>query len=246
MLLFLDHPNYQWNATAEDILAVENLRFMEIHTAYPSCNNAGDERHASVERIWDIVLTARMAAGQGLLYGLAGDDCHGYVPDDPLYRNSALPGRAWIMVRAAGLTPEHILAAMEQGDFYASTGVTVENIAVDPQGMALTIRPEPGVRYRTQFIGTREGYDRSSTPVTDAEGKPIRATRKYSPQIGRILAEVEGLQPKYAFASDELYVRAVVESDALRPDPHRPGDRQKAWIQPVRVSRRHGSSQPAE
>ena len=35
------------------------------------------------------------------------------------------PGRGWIMVRSRYLTPEQLLRAIEQGQFYASSGVAL-------------------------------------------------------------------------------------------------------------------------
>ena len=76
----------------------------------------------------------------------------------------------------------------------------------------------------------------SSTPVTNDAGQPLRTTRHYSPEIGTVLAEVEGAEPSYRFTGDELYVLAVVTSDELHPNPHQPGDVRKAWTQPVVVA----------
>ena len=234
VLVSLNHPNWNWNATAENIVAVRELRFMEIHTALSSCRNDGDDQRASVERMWDIILTHRLGEmGGNLVYGLATDDCHAYAHDHHVLGDWALPGRAWVTVRSKHLTPEHILAAMHDGDFYSSSGVTLSRLDVDGKGIQLGIEAEDGVRYVTRFIGTRTGYDPSSTPVTDDAGQPLRTTRKYSPDIGTLLAEVEGPEPSYRFTGDELYVRAVITSDAPHPNPHRPGDVRKAWTQPV-------------
>jgi hypothetical protein len=63
--------------------------------------------------MWDIILTQRLGeTGRGVVYGLAVDDAHTYhgEPED----RRAYPGRGWVMVRAAFLTPEHLIAAMER------------------------------------------------------------------------------------------------------------------------------------
>ena len=84
---------------------------------------------------------------------------------------------------------ETIIVAMNAGDFYCSTGVTLKDVAFDGRTLTVAVDLEPGVRCTTQFIGTRRGYDPASQAVTDAEGKEIRTTRRYGGDIGAVLAE---------------------------------------------------------
>jgi hypothetical protein len=67
----------------------------------------------------------------------------------------ALPGRGWIVVRAEHLTPEDLQKAIENGDFYASTGVELEDFKVADKRIELKIRVNDRfvVKYRTQFVG---------------------------------------------------------------------------------------------
>jgi hypothetical protein len=136
------------------------------------------------------------------------------------------------MVRAVHLTPESLISAILQGDFYCSTGVTLRALENGDGFLHLTIDGQDGVRYTTHFIGTRRDADLSATPVVDETGKPLHATRHYSDQVGRVLAEVEGVEARYEFSGDELYVRALVISDQPHPNPTVPGDVMKAWTQP--------------
>jgi hypothetical protein len=232
IILYLNHPNFEWNATAEDIAAATELRFMEIHTALNNTYPYGDELHAGAERIWDIVLAKRLSKSQPALYGLATDDAHQYVDAEP-WRRTAMGGRAWIMVRSKMLTQDAVLGAMERGDFYCSNGVTLEDVRFDGKALSIRIRAEKGVKYRTKFIGTLTGFDDSSTPVVDAAGNEVRTTRTYSKDIGAVLAESDSLAPEYHFTGDELYVRALVLSDRLHPNPSIEGDVEKAWTQPL-------------
>jgi len=237
VLVYLNHPNYLWNACAEDIAAVEGLRFMEIHTALDVTYPYGDATHAGAERIWDIVLSMRLSTPGGeVLYGLATDDSHVYHPNATRGDHegtSSHPGRAWVMVRSESLTPEAIVGAMMRGDFYCSTGVTLRSLVCDGDGIRLSIEPEEGVQYTTRFIGTRRGADLSSTPVLDEAGKPVRTTRVYSEEVGKVLKEARGMEASYEFSGDELYVRAAVLSDKQHPKPTVPGDVIKAWTQPT-------------
>jgi hypothetical protein len=156
MLPQIPHPNFNWLVTAEDFIALDGDRLFEVYNGHPHVNNYGDDLHPSSERIWDLVFSERLARGKGVLCALAVDDAHQYHAEGPCEAN---PGRGWIMVRAAHLTPESILAAMEAGDFYATTGVELEDIDLEDDAVALAIRPEEGVSYITRFIGTRRGGD---------------------------------------------------------------------------------------
>jgi hypothetical protein len=136
------------------------------------------------------------------------------------------------MVRAGALTPDSIIAALEAGDFYASTGVTLADITVSPDRLALRVAEEPGVTYVTEFIGTRAGYDRTVLPVPDdSAGLPV--THRYSADVGTVLAAVQGSNPAYTFVGDEIYVRARVRSSEPAENPVHTGEMQTAWVQPV-------------
>jgi len=231
-LVMINHPTYQWALTAEDILPVNNASFLEIHNGYPGVPNYGDKLHASTERIWDILLAKRLSLPQGeIIYGIASDDAHNYLDFGP---DKANPGRGWIMVRANYLTPESITKAMKAGSFYASSGVTLKDIAFDGKTLRIEIQAEPNVAYTTQFIGTLKGYDPASKPVVDANGVEIHTTRIYSSDIGRVLAEVKGAAATYSLTGNELYVRAKVISNKAKENPYAAGDVEVAWIQPVK------------
>jgi hypothetical protein len=233
MFPFLNHPNFQWAITAEDLAGVKGARFFEVYNGHLGVNNPGDERRAGTERIWDVVLTLWHSAG-GLhpIYGLATDDGHHYRPDSSLV---ARPGRGWVMVRARWLTPDHIIRSMEAGDFYSSTGVVLRDIRQAGDRIDIEIEPEEGVTYRTEFIGTRAGFDADSEPVLDAEGKPMRTTQRYSEDVGKVLKSVDGSNPSYSFEGNEYYVRAKILSSKQKQDPTSDSvlDFEVAWTQPV-------------
>lgn len=230
MIPHINHPNFIWALTAEDIVSVQGDRFLEIYNGHPITKNEGDSEHASAERIWDIVLTRRLAElGLEPIWGTAVDDSHNY---HEMKVGESNPGRGWLMVRAGELTPAAIIEAMEKGEFYASSGVRLREVQRKANELAIEIEPEPGVTYTTQFIGTRKGYDPKSEPIMKA-GKPIRATRRYSHDIGAVLAEVKGTTPVYHLKGDEIYVRAKVVSSRRKQNPTVTGDFETAWVQPV-------------
>ena len=225
----LNHPNFTWSQTAEDLLALDALRFFEVYNGHPLVGVRGDSLHASSERIWDIVLTGRAARGGALLYGVATDDSHDYHRVGTDQRNA---GRGWVMVRAARLEAQALAAAMERGDFYASTGVELTDLRREGPRLSLAIRAEPGVAYRTTFHGTRRGDDTTSVAVRDSAGTAL--TRRYSRDVGAPLAVVPGTTPSYTMRGDELYVRAQVVSTRKKTNPSYAGEMEMAWIQPVR------------
>jgi hypothetical protein len=90
------------------------------------------------------------------------------------------------MVRAPRLDARALLDAMERGEFYASTGVVLDEVTVTAKQMTIRVKEEPSSKYRIQFIG-REGA---------------------------VLQEVPEGSATYAFTGDERYVRAkVIESN---------------------------------
>ena len=237
MFPHINHPNFGWALTAEDLMQVRGEKFFEVYNGHPSVHNEGDARHASVERMWDILLAFRLTElNLGVLYGLAVDDAHHY---QRFALTNANPGRGWVVVRAPRLNASAIVEAMEAGDFYASSGVRLKQIERTKNRLALEVDPEPGVDYTTQFIGTLRGFDPSSRPAPDptnsvsSTNAPLPVTRIYSSEIGIVLGEVKGTKAEYTLHGDELYVRAKVISTKLKANPYATNEVEVAWVQPL-------------
>lgn len=232
IVAIVNHPNFVWALTAEDLAAIPYARLFEVFNGHTMVNNAGDSIHAGTERIWDVALSLRHAAGLPPLFAVATDDAHDYrAYSDTISR----PGRGWVMVRAPVLTADSIAEALRAGDFYASTGVTIRREQHDERSMRIEVEPDPGAVYRTQFIGTRSATPLGGRPVTDAASDTIRTTRIYDDGVGVVLAEVDGTSAVYVFHGDERYVRAKVVSSLPHIDPTtgRIIGVQTAWLQPV-------------
>ena len=137
------------------------------------------------------------------------------------------------MVHAKSLATEDLIAAMELGDFYASSGVILNEVHLEKNTIVIEIAAEPGCSYVTEFIGTRRGYDPSSNPVLGKKGETLRVTRQYSADIGATLATVKGTSASYTFAGDELYVRARITSSKTKPNASSDGEFERAWTQPM-------------
>ena len=147
---------------------------------HPAVNNWGGSGSPSTEEMWDQVLSTGR-----VLYGLATDDAHHFYGEFSAGR--ANPGRGWIVVKAAELTAPALVAAIDRGDFYASTGVELVDYEQSDQEIRLELSPDKPyatIRYRTYFIG----------------------------RDGLVLKRDESLKPAYRFRGDELYVRARVEA----------------------------------
>ncbi|MEZ6039321.1 MAG: hypothetical protein R3C20_02370 [Planctomycetaceae bacterium] len=231
-LVHLNHPNFGYAVTARQLMRVAGERFFEVYNGHPGVHNSGDSVHASTEKIWDIVNTWRLAKlDLPLMYGLATDDGHAYhrKPGD----GGSQPGRGWVMVLASELTPDALVTAIESGNFYSSSGVSLERIKADGRTLSIEIRPQEGLTYRTDFIGTFKGFDDSSDPAALAPELEDEFTRRYSKDVGRVLKSVEGVTASYQCSGNEIYVRAVVYSSQKHPNPSEPGEFERAWVQPM-------------
>jgi len=233
IMIHLNHPNFGYAITAEDLMRVQGENFFEVYNGHSGVSNSGDKQHASTERIWDIVLTQRIdKLNLPIMYGLATDDGHNYH-NIPAPAASSQPGRGWVMVLADNLAPESLIASLEAGQFYASSGVSLKSVNATTKAYEVEVEPEQGVAYEIQFIGTRKGYDPQSSPVLDAKGNELHTTRQYSDDVGELLDQTKGTKGRYEFTGDELYVRAKIISDKPHPNPSEKGETERAWAQPV-------------
>ncbi len=234
MFPHINHPNFVWGITAEELMQVHHEKFFEVYNGHPGVNNNGDATRLGLEAIWDVVLTRRLAELRlEAMYGLAVDDAHAY--QEPAIGRSS-PGRGWVMVRARELSAAAIVLAMEAGDFYASSGVTLADVRREKETLAVEVQPESGVTYAIQFIGTRKNYDPTSQLMPPPAGAPARKSlphRRYSRDVGAVLAETSGTSARYTLKGDELYVRARIVSSKPKPNASVAGEFESAWTQPL-------------
>jgi hypothetical protein len=235
MVAHINHPNFRWGITAEELMQVKDELFFEVYNGHPEVGNAGDATRLSMDAMWDVVLTQRLSElGLGPMYGIAVDDSHHYHATGVGKSN---PGRGWIMVASKHLTPESIVAAMERGDFYASTGVVLQSVFRAGNRLAVSIQAEPGVTYRTQFYGTRKSHTRGShllaPPASEKEPRATLPHRRYSADVGARLTEIAGTNASYTLRGDELYVRAKIISSKQKANGSAAGEYETAWTQPL-------------
>jgi hypothetical protein len=209
ILTHLNHPNFHYAISAQQLAEVLEEQFFEVYNGHPGINHLGNDENPGAEAIWDLASTLRMMVYEAPpLFGVATDDSHNY------HGGNVSPGRGWVMVQAEKLEAESLVEAMERGDFYASSGVELKTVHFDRQGreLRLEIAGQEGVTYETKFVGTRR-----STPE----------------EAGEVFATVSGTAPSFAMKGDELYVRAVVTSSREHPNPSFEGQQEQGWTQPV-------------
>ena len=142
----VNHPNFRWALTPEDLRQVERTNILEIFNGHPQVNNLGGGGVPGLEEVWDRILSSGR-----LMYGIAVDDAHHFKrPGDP---SASGPGRGWVYVRAPELEERAIVEALDRGDFYASTGVELAEYSADRSGVSLKVRATAWSKYRVQFIG---------------------------------------------------------------------------------------------
>lgn len=212
IVTILNHPNFNWGVNADDLIQAEELKFFEVYNGHPGTNQNGDKDRPGCERLWDLVISRRFKANRPApLLGMATDDSHNYHINS---MKSPTPGRGWVMVRAGSLEPAALARAMREGDFYASTGVSLANLKQAGKTLALRIQAEPGVNYTTTFHATMKD--------AGPDG------------IGLVVSTVTGNEAAYGFKGNELYVRAKVTSTKPHPNPSYVGEVECAWTQPMR------------
>jgi len=204
----INHPNFGWALTSEDLRQAKNYKLFEIHSGHPSVNNVGGGGVPGLEEVWDRLLTSGM-----MVYGMAVDDAHTFK--DPGNPAVSAPGRGWVMVRAPRLDAGELMGALERGDFYASTGVTLEDVTATRGSLSVKVKTEGAAKYRIQFIG----------------------------RGGKVLKEAVEPAASYAFTGDEGYVRAkVLESNGrmawVQPVPvaRSSSSAQLIWLGPLAIA----------
>ncbi|GAB3170999.1 CehA/McbA family metallohydrolase domain-containing protein [Telluribacter humicola] len=216
MFPHINHPNFGWAIKAEDMMQLRGERFFEVYNGHPHVHNYGDSVTVGMEELWDQLLVRYLEDGKPPLYGLATDDSHNYLEYKVGLSN---PGRGWIMVRATELSPDSLIAAMERGDFYATTGVTLKDIHTDHNTLSVKVAPEARTRYKIQFWGAR--------PLGAGTSATVQARERV------LLKEVKGTRASYTLSPKDLYVRARIISTQVQENPFQEGDLETAWTQPL-------------
>ena len=225
MFPHINHPNFGWALKPTDMIQLKGEQFFEVYNGHPAVNNYGDAKHLSTVQIWDIINAYRVGIYKlPLMFGLATDDAHNY---HQIAIGKSNTGRGWVMVKAPALSASSIIKAMEKGDFYSSSGVSLSSIQTTKESFSFKISTEKGVTYKTWFVGTRNNFKNSKDVAKRNSLNPSAAG------IGEILGQTDSIEPKYNFKGDELYVRAHVVSSKKKSNPYSSGEQEQAWLQPI-------------
>ncbi|MFH0919975.1 MAG: CehA/McbA family metallohydrolase [Fibrobacterota bacterium] len=137
----LNHPNWRFTATADDIAAAPEVCLLEIYNGNeddiynygftPSGNETDKKALPPVEDLWDDLLSRGKT-----VYGVGADDTHHYEKKGPQCCN---PGRGFVMVHAPELSASALGKALLTGDFYASSGVALRESRMERGGCRLAI-----------------------------------------------------------------------------------------------------------
>ena len=208
MFPHINHPNFHFAIKAEDFFDLEGERFFEVYNGHPQVYNYGDSTRPGTEYMWDVINLEYARRNKPFLFGLATDDSHNYHIYGTKYSNA---GRGWVMVRAESLDPASLIEAMEAGDFYASTGVELDDVDVRENTLHIDVKEEEGVTYEIQFIGAT-GQDQQTT----------------------VLKTVSGSEATFPLDDSYVFVRAKIISSKPQENPFQEGDFESAWTQPVK------------
>ena len=141
----INHPNFGWAISHADLAALARYRLLEIYNGHPLVNNLGGGDAPGMEEVWDRLLVARQR-----IYGIAVDDAHYFTrPWDPL---APKPGKGWVVVHAPRLEAAALMTSLENGDFYASTGVELAAYTASVSAIEVRVREANSARYRIQLV----------------------------------------------------------------------------------------------
>jgi len=209
----LNHPNFRWAVKADDILPVKRLHLFELYNGHPTVNNWGDETHPSVEKIWDKLLSDGL-----VVYGVSSDDMHDLKKWGQKVSN---PGRGWVMVRSASLTPDAITNAMKQGDFYASSGVMLKTVSITTSNYAIEVDETASKKELESPVLLTHRVEAGSV-----DGWHIEFIGK----DGKVLKTVQGTKGDFALTPENPYVRCKI---TFGRKAEAGTDQIYAWTQPA-------------
>ena len=190
----INHPNFRWGVTPDELRQVRNTQLFEIYNGHPQVNNVGGGGVSGLEEAWDFILSSGK-----IIYGVAVDDAHVFKqPGNP---DVSGPGRGWVVVRAAKLDARLLVESLDRGDFYASTGVVLDELRIETTGMTVKVKPDAWAKYRIQFIGKG---GRILREVPEAAGHLCHSRRRgLRPRPRAREQRPNGLDPAHRCASGE-------------------------------------------
>lgn len=147
-ICILNHPNYTGATWTEEEL--ENLINYSMIEVFNSATDTEESKGNSEDK-WDYILSNIKNC-----FAIAGDDCHDITGDDF--------NKAWIVVNANSCTETNIKNAIRAGDFYSTTGATL-NITIKHNIIYVTTEDTSKI----EFIGGSGRIIQTNNNTTTAE-----------------------------------------------------------------------------
>ena len=207
MISHINHPNFYYSISLDDMISLNGERFFEVYNGHHMVQNMGDSTHISTEEMWDIINISYLENDKPLMYGLATDDSHHYHNKGKSWSNA---GRGWVVVQADTLSPKALIQNLEAGDFYSSTGVTLQTLEVTNNTISIEIEPETGITYEIAFIGCKKGETET-----------------------KMLKKVSETKAKFKITEDMLFARCKIISSKLQDNHIENILYEMAWTQPI-------------
>ena len=216
----INHPNFNWALKVSDIRPIKRCHLFELYNGHPAVHNDGDpampEERPSTEAMWDALLSDGM-----VIYGVSSDDAHEFKTHGPDKSN---PGRGWVMVRAAELTPKAITEAIDRGDFYASSGVILTEVTASEKEYRVVADDEA-----TRAEAAKAELIPRRLPAGEAAQAGYRVD--FIGPGGKVLQSTSGTQASFIRPAGLAYVRAKI---TFTRDAGGGGQEQiAAWTQPA-------------
>ena len=131
-LVSYNHPVWSLQ-TAEDYLGYDGFDFIEVHNTGCMISGFHESDHAYNDM---------MKAGKRIM-PVATDDNHNARGFEEV-RSDSFGG--WVVLDAPKLDYPSVISALEQGDFYASTGPEIHSIELDVERGVLSVKCSPAKR----------------------------------------------------------------------------------------------------
>jgi hypothetical protein len=171
-IALVNHPNFDWALTADDIRSASGAELLEIYSSHPHVATNGDAEHPSQEEIWEKLLDQGENIG-----AVAVDDAHYFNEAQTNTSNPAKPGMGWVEVFVPTPDRDLICQALRTKQLYSSSGASLSRIRVTAEALSVWPKEEGAT---VEFIGDGgkvfEKKDRGKDGETTYQ---LRGTERY-------------------------------------------------------------------
>ena len=159
------HPAW-YGVKMRDVESIEDAHAIEIF-------NTGHEADADRGAGWFMAD----------LLTIEGRRILGYAADDAHFNGRPDHFGGWVMVQAAEPTPEALLEALKDGQFYSSQGPTIEHVGIEDDQVVIRCSPVASIHAagrpplnRYLFAGDGQTITEASFPLEAFAGQSCRVT----------------------------------------------------------------------